>query len=60
MKMGSLHRNGDAYTCKEYEMSMKCYNHHSTMEGVILRVSLKQHEYHIYVAFIECLVQVLT
>ena len=50
MKMGSLHRNGDAYTCKEYEMSMKCYNHHSTMEGVILGVSLKQHEYHIYVA----------
>ena len=31
-------------------MSMKRYNHHSTMEGVILRVSLKQHEYYIYVA----------
>ena len=36
------------------------------MEGVILRVSLKQHEYHIYVAQLslqflwECLVQVLT
>ena len=36
------------------------------MEGVILRVSLKQHEYYIYVAQVslqflwECLVQVLT